>query len=579
MDRPTPIVSKPLAAPYIESRTNTLFAVTAKNGAPFVNPFENTTEITLAKRDATEPSLHVYAGSGAGVETYFDEATGCCVYRWGIAAHPTVSRPQLLKWTLGIVNSADHRPLRQLVGTFVILIDDRRNHRVRMVSDVMGLRPWHIGQQDGRLVCGSDVWLIQQAGFDMGGVNYDAVAGWLRFLFDCTEKGLFNGFPPIGCGVVATWEGGKYSESRYFEIQGGQQTPPQDELIEGAHQRVSRTFDALTRDLDSVSIALSGGYDSRYIAGLAARRQDRKIESFCVCDRESEAIGAEQVAEALGLPLQLLRTDGAIWNMYAQPFSFTPGGFPITKQVSYVAAAQRPGVVCLSGFFGDPIVRGSLDRLDGKLEREISDDLPDFYRRCFTVGHKLARFDLLDPRLLKRSDERINAVLARRFGQWMHTGHPILCVSLFAQQRHYMSNNIVQHLHVAEAITPFVSWESIQYKMQNDATCFSYDTYRKLLDRYFPQMSHIPHNTKLGDMNIRPTNPSHCMKQWARTVLTALANPKCLPPLSRRKAIPRLIGAALGRRDVEVVALFLYRLFLLDQRLRKAGVDFDWGQI
>jgi len=579
MDRAAQIASTPLSTPLVESRTNTFFAVSAKAGAPFSNPFEGTREITLAAQKNEQPGLQVFAGSGANVETFTDETSGCCAYRWGIAAHPTIARSQLLKWIIDVVNSADHSRLREVVGTFVILIDDRRNNRVRIVSDVLGLRPCHVGQQDGRLVCGSEVWLLQQAGFDMGGVNYDAVAGWLRLLFDCTEQGLFNGYPPISYGVVATWQGGNYSESRYFEIKGGQEKPPTEQVIEGAHERVSRTFEALTRDLDAVSIALSGGYDSRYIAALATARDHLKIESFCVCDRESEAVGAEQVAEALGIPLQLLRTDGSTWNMYAQPFTFTPAGFPMTKQVSYVAASQRPGVVCLSGFFGDPIVRGSLDRLDKKLEHEINEDLPDFYRKSFLASHKVARFDLLDPTLLKRSDERINAVLRRRFDQWMHTGHPILYVSLFAQQRHYMSNNIIQHLHVAEAITPFVNWESIQFKMQHDATCFSYDVYKKLLDKFFPQLSHIPHNSTLGAKNVRPSNPSRCTKQWARAVLSGLANPKCLTRLSRRKAIPRLIGAAMGRRDVEVVAMFLYRLFLLDQRLRKAGVDFDWDQI
>jgi hypothetical protein len=579
MDRATSIVSKPLAAPFIESLTNTFFAVSAKDRVPFTNPFEGAREISLPVQGQDQAGLQVFAGSGANVESFYDETSGCCAYRWGIAAHPDVARSQLLKWIIDTVNSADNSLLRQVVGAFVILIDDRRNQRVRIVSDVLGMRPWHVGQQDGRLVCGSDVWLLQQAGFDMGGVNYDAVAGWLRLLFDCTEKGLFNGFPPIGHGVVATWEGGNYSESPYSQIKGGQEKPPLEQVIEGAHERVSRTFEALTRDLDAVSIALSGGYDSRYIAAMAAERKHLKIESFCVCDRESEAIGAQQVAEVLGIPLQLLRTDGSTWNMYAQPFTFTPAGFPMTRQVSYVAASQRPGVVGLSGFFGDPIVRGSLDRLDKKLEHEITEDLADFYRQSFLPSHKVARFDLLDPTLLKRSDERINAVLRRRFDQCMHTGHPILWVSLFAQQRHYMSSNILQHLHVAEAVSPFVNWESIQFKMQHDATCFSYDSYKKLLDRFFPQLSHIPHNSTLGAKNVRPSNPSRCTTQWARAVLSGLANPKCLPPLSRRKAIPRLIGAAMGRRDVEVVAMFLYRLFLLDQRLRKAGIEFDWNQI
>jgi hypothetical protein len=579
MELRPPIASKTVPRPFVESRTNVLFAMSAQEGAPFSNPFADTRRITLPPRDGIGAGLEVVAGAGANVESYFDESCGCCAYRWGIAAHPDVPGSELLKWIVGVVNSGDPSPLCQVVGTFIVLIDDRRNRRVRMVSDVLGLRPWHVGHHQGRLVCGSEVWLIQQAGFDMGGVNYDAVAAWLRMIFDCTEMGLFNHFPPIGYGVVATWEAGRYSESRYFKIEGGLERPPPEEVIEGMHRRISRTFNALTRDLDHVSIALSGGFDSRYLAALAAKRKDLKVEAFCVCDEESEGAGATLVAEALELPLEVLHTDGSIWNMYAEPYHFTPGGFPITKQLSYVAASQRPGVPCLSGFFGDPMNRGSLDRLEDKLEREIQEDLPAVYHRSLISKHTLARFDLLDPRVIRRSDERILAVLRRRFAQWAHTSHPILGVSLVSQQRHYMSNNILQHLHVAEAIIPFASWESIQFKMQNDAPCFSYDVYGKLLDTYFPEMSHIPHNSKMAAGIDPVVSPSRCTRKWAAAVLKGLPRSNCMSLLNRRKAVPRLVGALMGRRDVEVVAMFLYRLLLLDERLRRSGVPFDWNAI
>ncbi|HEX4796250.1 MAG TPA: hypothetical protein VH370_20845 [Humisphaera sp.] len=549
-------------------------------GAPFSNAFVDTKRITLPAKDGIEPTLEVVVGDRANVESYFDDASGCCVYRWGIAAHPDVRKSELLKWIADVINRGDFSALCQLVGMFVILIDDRRHRRVRMVSDPLGFRPWHVGTAKGKLVCGSDVWLLQRAGFDMGGVNYDAVAAWLRCIFDLTERGLFNGFPPIGYGVVATWEAGKYSESRYWNLAGVQRTPPDDELIEGMHQRISRTFDALTCDLDRVSIALSGGYDSRYVAGLAAKSEHLKTESFCIVDRESEEVGATNVVKALNLPMfKVLKTDGTLWDMYAAPFSFTPAGFPITKQLSYVAAAQRPGVPCLTGFFGDPMNRGSLDRVGGKLERETQEDLAVAYHRAFASSHLLARFDLLDPQVTKRGDERIISVLRKRFADWADSGHAILGVNLVAQQRHFMSNNVLQHLHVAEAITPFYSWETIQYKMGIDAACFSYDLYRKLLDRFYPQMSKIPHNSALADKNVRQIKPSRWTKRWATTVLKDLARPGRLSLLSHRKAAPRLLGTLIGRREMDVVAMFLYRLHLLEDRLRRAEVQFDWREM
>ena len=104
-------------------------------------------------------------------------------------------------------------------------------------------------------------------------------------------------------------------------------------------------------------------------------------------------------------------------------------------------------------------------------------------------------------------------------------------------------------------------------------------TYEALFRTFFPEIADVPHNSKMGEKNVWVPRSSRCTREWAAKVLKGLSTSQCLPLLSRRKSVPRLIGALLGRRDLEVVALFLYRLFLLDQRLRRAGVAFDWNGI
>ena len=99
-----------------------------------------------------------------------------------------------------------------------------------------------------------------------------------------------------------------------------------------------------------------------------------------------------------------------VWNMYDEPFHFTPGGFPMTKQLSYFAASQRPGVPCLNGFIGDPIVRGTIDRVEQETRTRMQEDLAVVFQRIHRVRHTDARFDLLDHGIVKRCDERTLAV-------------------------------------------------------------------------------------------------------------------------------------------------------------------------
>jgi hypothetical protein len=571
---------KPTPAPQASRDRNALFAYDAGESA-HPCPFANTRRITLATRDGQPIGLEVAAGAGAAIETLFDEKSGCCAYLWGVAGHCDVPAKDLLRWIVEKVNSGDHAALRDVVGIFVVLIDDRRNGRVKMVSDPLGMRPWFVGRHNGKLVCGSDVWLIQESGLsgvNRGGVNYDAVASWLMQNYDCTDQSLFADYSAIGPGVVATWEDGKYIESPYAQFTGAQNRPEPRDLVEAIHNGVCRAFDAATGDLDHVTIALSGGYDSRYLAALASRRKDLKLEAFSVRDREAEALAAQMVAQRLGLTMQVLATDGSRWNMYDEPYHFTPGGFPMTKQLSFLAACQRPDVPCLNGFIGDPIIRGTLDRTDGKLEPQIQ-DLAAGYQRSQRVNHSVARFDLLDPAVLARADERNLATWRRHVNRWQNTGHAIFALGVFVRQRHYLSNNFLQHMDVAEALIPFAAWDVVQYKLQTDPTVYSFATYDALFQTFFPEIADVPHNSKMGEKNAFVPKPSRCTKEWAAKVLKGLSTSQCLPLLSRRKSVPRLIGTLLGSRDLEVVALFLYRLFLLDQRLRRAGVEFDWKAI
>lgn len=595
---PKQVAVRMLAPALPEARTNTFFVfqpgshtadlrssryaggVSPQNlSCGFTNPFPATRRVTLFQ-DQDESGVEVVAGDGADVLTHYDPASGCCVYRWGTCMHPTVGKEALLRWVLNVVNSEDHSPLRELLGLFIIVIDDRRNRRVRMVSDLVGVRPWFVGSNHGRLVCGSDVWGIQRAGFDMGGVNYDAVASWLRLLYDCTGSGLFAGFPSMGYGAVGTWENGTYTEKPYFGLTGGLAMPPREQMWEEMYQRVARPFDAMMRDVDRVSIPLSGGYDSRFMAALASKKRDLEVETFCLCDREAEGEAAMAVAEALGLKLEVLRTDGARWNLFAEPYDFGADGFPITKQSSHVVASQRPGVPIISGFFGDPINRGSRDRIEGKLEREITEDMAAVYHRSLIGKHEICRFDLLDPQVLGRSDGRLRPIFRQNLAKFEHTQHPIICTELFSRQRRYMANNVMQFMHISEPLLPFMSFDAIQYKMMNDATMHSYDNYAGLLNRYFPELTHVPHNLKMGVKNhLLITKPSRVTKRWAATVLTNVARSQCLSLLSPRKAVPRLIGALTGRRDMEAVALSTYRLLMLEKELHGAGIAFDWNQL
>lgn len=62
-------------------------------------------------------------------------------------------------------------------------------------------------------------------------------------------------------------------------------------------------------------------------------------------------------------------------------------------------------------------------------------------------------------------------------------------------------------------------------------------------------------------------------------MLLRLGRRDFLPVLNRRKAMPRLFGAAAGRAKHERKVFFLQRLYLLEQKLASNGITLDWEKI
>ena len=136
--------------------------------------------------------------------------------------------------------------MRELHGHFLIAIDDRRQGTISFISDVLGLRPWYVNASQGRLISGSDVPTLCRAGLCAGEVDYDAVASWLRYNFDCTGGSIARDYKRLAPGAVSTYDaaGRLVSRLEYASLEFGYQRRDPDALIDTLHQLASTSFDA-----------------------------------------------------------------------------------------------------------------------------------------------------------------------------------------------------------------------------------------------------------------------------------------------------------------------------------------------
>lgn len=537
-------------------------------------------EVTAPAAPSGPQALRVFAGPHTSL-TVFSDPRGADLhcYLWGLAGHASVSRSNLPAWIAEQVTAGRVTALREAVGSYVALLDDRRTGVIRIISDVGGTRPFFVGIANQRLVLGGDVWPMAEAKWISPVLNYDAIAAWLRAGYDFTEGSLFSDVRLIEPGAITTFKGTAAGEVVYYtRYAGGVLKPTQDEFIDQAHDAVTRAFVASTRELSEAQLALSGGFDSRYLAALSVDHGLR-LRTSCLADLPSESKVAADVAERLGLPLHIIPTDGSRWNAYDEPFHFAPSGFPISKQQTHLVAIRHPGLPCLNGFVGDALLRGPVDRLEDKLPSETTEEHAKVLQRAQNYKHTFARFDLIKPEVLRRCDERTLPACRRQVERYAHTANVFAAVMYLRRHRIYFGNNFVGHLGICEPLIPFANFELYQMKCQLDPACYKWETYEALLARKYPKLAGIPHNSKITNAPKRPFRRSRVTPRWAVTVLSAMLARGALPIFDARKTVPRLLYALHGDAKAEIVAMFAYRLYLLETKLRAAGIEMNWANL
>ncbi|MFN6946564.1 MAG: hypothetical protein ACK4ND_16575 [Cytophagaceae bacterium] len=88
-------------------------------------------------------------------------------------------------------------------------------------------------------------------------------------------------------------------------------------------------------------------------------------------------------------------------------------------------------------------------------------------------------------------------------------------------------------------------------------------------------MAEIPHASDLTDGNIKQ-RVARCTKKWARSFFSAACSKKWLSILDKRWSVPVDLAGIIGLHRTEWAIFLIQRLYLLEKKVRDAGLDFDW---
>jgi hypothetical protein len=525
----------------------------------------------------TDPcQVRLFADLRSYVQTYFSQQGGLCSYVWGIPVHPAIAQPDIPKWCAEVVATKRYGLFRALLGTFVVIVDEPRHQRITFITDALGIRPMFFGRQKGRLVFGSEVWPMQKAGLIGKVCDYDAISAWIAYGYNCTEGSLFADLRRLPPGSALIFQNDQCIEVPYAEFQSRTQQFSIEQAAEELHNIVSSTVKVLLKNHPQVSIALSGGYDSRYLLSLALSVLPRaSVKCVTVGFSEEEMYIAHKVAETLKISFTSFPFKPSAWDLYDQVYHFTPDGFPISKFVTYCIAQQYPGLPMLNVFMGDSLIRGSHDQFHGKYETEWDGDLADVLQN----KHLLTSFDIFRTDIADCVRARSRQPMEAAVRRGSRIGRIFGWADFYYRQRHYISNNFLQHRGLTEALLPFYSWALLAYKMEHGYGTFNHDVYKKIFHSYIPSLTDIPHAAEILKKRRRPAKVARCMQRWARELLPAIWGKGWLSLLSKNRCLLLSLAGIAGVQRVESSIFALERLYLLEKRARDEDIAFDWESL
>lgn len=204
--------------------------------------------------------------------------------------------------------------VERFLGMFAFGLYDRRDHRLLLARDRLGVKPLFLRVQDGVLLFASEIKALLAYPGVPRAPNLAAVSSFLSYRHALGTESLFAGIDQLPPAHLLEVRDGQIHRTRYWEID--LSPPPRRATAEDRGRLKSLIGDAVRRRMLSdvpVGAFLSGGLDSSVVVCEMART-GAPVTTFTASfegDNYDESAYADQVARHFGTTHHHLRLDAA----------------------------------------------------------------------------------------------------------------------------------------------------------------------------------------------------------------------------------------------------------------------------
>jgi asparagine synthase (glutamine-hydrolysing) len=201
--------------------------------------------------------------------------------------------------------------VERLIGMFAFAVFDRKERRLHLVRDRLGIKPLYWGRQNGRIAFASELKAFEALPDWKPEIDHDALASYLRFAYVPSPHSIYRGIGKLAPGTGVSIEADGRSEVwPYWSLMDvatrGRAAPLELGDSEAVDALEALLGDAVKRRLVAdvpLGAFLSGGIDSSTVAALMRAGSNAPVRTYSIGFAEEgfdEAPHAKAVAAHLG---------------------------------------------------------------------------------------------------------------------------------------------------------------------------------------------------------------------------------------------------------------------------------------
>jgi asparagine synthase (glutamine-hydrolysing) len=394
-----------------------------------------------------------------------------------------------------------------LNGHYVIALLDKIRDNLYIVNDRYGFKRYYYWFNNERLLFSHDLKKLISYPEVSKKLDIQAIADFLYLGFILDDKTLFKEIKLLPPASVLCFSNGEITIEKYWDYSFNNIDKNQfkeDDCLKEFYEILKRAIEIRIKGSKELILPISGGLDSRTIAGIIKELDyDGIVKTFSYGNRYCyDVIYGNKISKKLGYNHSFIPISSDYLEKFSEKFVITTKGeidcLNSHLMIFHDIFKENNSLSIINGFLGDVLTGVNFKPEWKTLKNE------DLIKKTFEISEN--HLNELKNYLKKNIYERIFDVtlpaLKKYFKNSNNSFYNAHYLTLSQRQRRYVAFNIFCYEQLGKVITPFTDNNFIDFASKlSEKNLTKQNLYKKMIIKYLPEVASVPYEKTRMPLN------------------------------------------------------------------------------